>query len=249
MAAMTTQLGIDFGGTGIKGAPVDLDRGDFAAERVRIKTPSPATPDAVAGVVAELIEHFPDCGGPIGVTVPAVVHHGRVRTAANIDDSWIGVDADRLFTTVTSRAVHVLNDGDAAGLAEARYGAARDRAGLVVVTTLGTGIGSALIHDGVLVPNAELGHLEIDGRPAEQWAANSAREEEDLSWEDWAKRLTVFYRRLERFLSPDLFVVGGGVSKRADEFLPLIDIETEIVPAVLRNKAGVIGAALMAGLP
>jgi polyphosphate glucokinase len=239
-------FGIDFGGTGIKGAPVDLDTGDFAAERVRIKTPERSTPEAVAAVFVELLSHFPEVTGPVGVTVPGIVRHGVVGSAANIDKSWIGADADRLFTAATGREVHVVNDADAAGLAEVRYGAARGRGGLVLVTTFGTGIGSALVNDGVLVPNTELGHLEIDGHVAESRASNRAREHEDLSWERWAARLTRYYRTLERLFSPDLFVVGGGVSKHAAKFLPLVDIDTEIVPATLLNKAGVVGAALYA---
>ena len=239
-------FGIDFGGTGIKGAPVDLAAGDFAADRVRIKTPDPSTPRNVAEVFAELLAKFPACTGAVGVTVPGVVRHGVVRTAANIDKAWVGTDADALFTEATRREVHVVNDADAAGLAEVRYGAARGRTGLVIVTTLGTGIGSAMVHDGVLVPNSELGHLEIDGHDAESRAANSAREREELSWERWAKRLTRYYRTLELLFSPELFVVGGGVSKQSEEFLPLLDLDTEIVPARLRNKAGVVGAALYA---
>jgi polyphosphate glucokinase len=239
-------FGIDFGGTGIKGAPVDLTAGEFASERVRFRTPEKSTPDNVAEVFVELLAQFPDCKGPVGVTVPGVVRHGVVHSAANIDKSWIGTDADAVFTKATRRDVHVVNDADAAGLAEVRYGAARGRTGLVIVTTLGTGIGSAMVHDGVLVPNSELGHLEIDGHDAESRAANSAREREDLSWKHWAQRLTTYYRTLEKLFSPDLFVVGGGVSKNADEFLPLVDIDTEIIPASLRNKAGVVGAALYA---
>ena len=239
-------FGIDFGGSGIKGAPVDVQRGEFAAKRQRIKTPSPSTPDAVAKVFVELLGRFPDSTGPVGVTVPGVVHHGVVHTAANIDESWIDTDADRLFTDATGRDVHVVNDADAAGLAEVRYGAAKGRSGLVIVTTLGTGIGSALVYNGVLVPNSELGHLEIDGHDAESRAANSARERDDLTMEHWAKRLTKYYRTLEMLFSPDLIVVGGGISKQSDEFLPLVRIETEIVPATLLNKAGVVGAALCA---
>jgi polyphosphate glucokinase len=246
MATQELPFGIDFGGSGIKGAPVDLDEGDFAADRERTPTPSPSTPDAVAEVFAELLGRFPDSQGAVGVTVPGVVRHGVVRSAANIDQAWLGTDADALFTKATGRDVHVVNDADAAGLAEVRYGAARGRQGLVIVTTLGTGIGSALVHDGVLVPNSELGHLEIDGHDAEDRAANSAREDEDLSWEKWAARLTTYYRTLEKLFSPELFVVGGGVSKKADHFLPLLDLDTEIVPAVLRNKAGIVGAALYA---
>jgi polyphosphate glucokinase len=239
-------LGIDFGGTGIKGAPVDLDAGAFAADRVKIATPRPATPEAVAAVFRELVDRFPVSTSPVGVTVPAVVHHGVVGSAANIDDSWIGTDADAVFTEALGREVHVVNDADAAGLAEVEYGAARGHRGLVIVTTLGTGIGSALIHDHVLVPNSELGHLEVEGHNAESRAANSAREAEGLSWEEWAGRLTTYYRTVERLFSPELIVVGGGVSKSWDKFGPLIDIETEIVPATLQNKAGIIGAALVA---
>jgi len=244
--ATVQPFGIDFGGTGIKGAPVDLDAGDFAAERERIRTPEASTPDNIAEIFVELLAKFPECTGAVGVTVPGVVRHGVVHSAANIDKHWIGEDADKLFTDATGRDVHVVNDADAAGLAEVRYGAARGRSGLVIVTTLGTGIGSALVHDGVLVPNAELGHLEIDGYDAESRAANSARTREDLSWEDWAKRLTRYYRTLEMLFSPELFVVGGGVSKESEEFLPLLDLDTEIIPATLLNKAGVVGAALYA---
>ena len=239
-------FGIDFGGSGIKGAPVDLEKGDFAEERVRIDTPQPATPDAVAEVFVQLLGRFDDSDGPVGVTVPGVVKHGVVHSAANIDKHWIGEDADKLFTDATGRDVHVVNDADAAGLAEVRYGAAKGRQGLVIVTTLGTGIGSALVYNGVLVPNSELGHLEIDGHDAESRAANSAREREELSWEHWAKRLTKYYRALEMLFSPDLLVVGGGISKQSDEFLPLIDIDTEIIPATLLNAAGIVGAALCA---
>jgi polyphosphate glucokinase len=169
-----------------------------------------------------------------------------VHSAANIDQAWIGTDADALFTGATGRDVHVVNDADAAGLAEVRYGAAKGRSGLVIVTTLGTGIGSAMVHDGVLVPNSELGHLQIDGHDAESRAANSARERERLSWEQWAARLTRYYRTLELLFSPDLIVVGGGISKSSEEFLPLLDLDTEIIPAALRNRAGVVGAALYA---
>src|SRR6478752_1382767 len=239
-------FGIDFGGSGIKGAPVNLEEGDFAEDRVRIDTPKPATPDAVAKVFSELLGRFDDSDGRVGVTVPGVVKHGVVHSAANIDKHWIGEDADKLFTDATGRDVHVVNDADAAGLAEVRFGAAKGRRGLVIVTTLGTGVGSALVYDGVLVPNSELGHLEIDGHDAESRAANSARTREELSWEAWAERLTRYYRTLEMLFSPELFVVGGGVSKDAAEFLPLLDLETEIVPATLLNMAGVVGAALYA---
>ena len=239
-------LGIDFGGSGIKAAPVDLDDGRLAADREKIETPKPATPEAVAEVFVELRERFPASSAPVGVTVPGVVRHGVVHSAANIDRAWIGTDADALFTERLGRDVHVVNDADAAGLAEATYGAARGRRGLVIVTTLGTGIGSALVYDGVLVPNSELGHLEIDGHNAESRAASSVKEQENLSWEEWAKRLQTYYATLEKLFSPDLFVVGGGVSRKAEKFLPLLDLETEIVPAALQNEAGIIGAALAA---
>ncbi len=242
----THPFGIDFGGSGIKGAPVDLEQGDFAEDRARIETPDPSTPAAVASVLAELLSRFPSSTAPVGVTVPGVVRHGVVSSAANIDKSWIGTDADAIFTDATGREVHVVNDADAAGLAEATYGAASGRPGLVIVTTLGTGIGSAIIQDGVLVPNSELGHLEIDGHDAESRAANSAREREDLSWAEWAERLTRYYATVEALFSPDLFVVGGGVSKHAEHFLPLIRVRTPLAPATLQNRAGIVGAALYA---
>jgi len=245
---MDLPFGIDFGGSGIKGAPVDLMAGDFAAERERIETPQPSTPEAVARVLVELLGRFPASSASVGITVPAVVRHGVVSSAANIDESWVGTDADALFTEVTGRDVHIVNDADAAGLAEVRYGAARGHPGLVIVTTLGTGIGTALVIDGVLVPNTELGHLEIDGYDAESRAANSAREREGLSMEEWAGRLRTYYRTLEMLFSPDLFVVGGGISKRAEEFLPLLRIDTAIVPAQLLNKAGIVGAAYFASM-
>lgn len=243
---MTHPIGIDFGGSGIKAAPVDLETGEFAGDRERIDTPEASTPEAVARIMQELIDRFPDATGPIGVTVPAVVRHGVVHSAANIDESWLGTDAHTMLTEALGREVFVVNDADAAGVAELRYGAARGRDGLVILTTLGTGIGSAFLYDGALVPNSELGHLELDGEDAESRAASSAREREGLSWQDWADRLTRYYRHVERLFSPDLFVVGGGVSKNADHFLPLLDIGTEIIPATLRNTAGIVGAAALA---
>jgi len=245
-SAAAHPFGIDFGGSGIKGAPVDLSAGEFAEDRTRVETPKGGRPDDVADVVERLVrEHAPE-GTPVGVTVPGVVVRGVVRSAANIDKSWIGTDAAALFHQRLSRDVIVVNDADAAGLAEARYGAAKDQQGLVIVTTLGTGIGSAFVHDGKLVPNSELGHLEIDGHDAESRAANSVRETKELSWEQWAERLTTYYRAVEKLFSPDLFVVGGGVSKHAAKFLPLLEIQTPIVPATLRNTAGIVGAAILA---
>lgn len=243
----THPFGIDIGGSGIKGAFVDLQQGVFASERLRIDTPEDSTPANVASVVEQLVTEA-EVGedAPVGLTVPGVVTHGTVRSAANIDKSWIGADAGALFGRVLNRTVVLMNDADAAGLAEARFGAAKGVDGLVVVTTLGTGIGSALVYDGVLVPNSELGHLEIDGHDAESRAANSIRERKDLSWEDWADRLTTYYRVVERLFSPDLIVVGGGVSKHAGKFLPLIEVRTPLVPATLKNTAGIVGAALLA---
>ena len=237
-------VGVDIGGSGIKGAPVDLTTGEFAAERVRIPTPQPSTPEAVAEVVAQIVRDMPE--GRLGVTFPAVVQHGVARTAANVDKSWVGTDVGALLTKATGRQVHVLNDADAAGVAEARFGVAKDVRGVVVVTTLGTGIGSALLVDGVLVPNTELGHLEVDGHDAETRAADSARERDGLSWEAWAKRLQAYYTALENLLWPDLIVVGGGVSKKHAKFLPLLNLRTPIVAAELRNTAGIVGAAVLA---
>ena len=238
-------FGIDIGGSGVKGAPVDLDTGALAGERVRLATPQPSTPDAVVKVVAEIVDSF-DWEGPVGVTVPAVVTHGVTRTAANIDRSWIDAEAEALLRETIGRDVTLVNDADAAGYAEARFGAARDHPGIVLVTTLGTGIGTALVVGGRLIPNTELGHLEIDGEDAEHRASDAARDRDDLNWEKWAKRLQRYYRTLENLFWPDLFVVGGGVSKKADKFLPLLDLRTPIVPAALRNEAGIVGAAMLA---
>jgi polyphosphate glucokinase len=241
-------FGIDIGGSGIKGAPVDLAGGAFAADRLRVPTPSPSTPGAVADIVAQLVESFGEAAGtqPIGVTFPAVIQHGVARTAANVDHSWIGTDVDQLFTARLGRAVHVMNDADAAGYAEAKFGAAKGVNGTVLVSTLGTGIGSALIVDGKLIPNTEFGHLELDGHDAEKRAADSARERDDLSWKDWAHRLTKYFTAMENLLWPDLIVIGGGVSKKSDKWLPLVKIRTPMVPAALLNDAGIIGAALLA---
>jgi polyphosphate glucokinase len=241
-------LGIDIGGQGVKGAPVDLATGDLVGERLKIKTPRPATPEAVGKAVAEIAGRFEDSVGesPIGIAIPAVAQHGVARSAANIDPSWVDTDVDALFTELLGRPVHVVNDADAAGVAEARYGVARDVPGLVILTTLGTGIGSAFLLDGKLMPNSELGHLEIDGHDAEQRAAQSAKQRENLSFEEWAQRLQRYYSHVEDIFWPDLFVVGGGISKSSDKFLPLLDLRTPIVPAKLRNQAGIVGAAWLA---
>lgn len=246
---MNIMLGIDVGGSGIKGAPVDLDKGEWAEERLRIPTPKKSTPENVAAVVKEIIEHFskslPD-DAPVGLAIPAPVVHGTVAFIANLDKSWAGLDADKFFTEQLGRRVTLVNDADAAGLAEVHFGAAKGHQGLVIMTTLGTGIGSALFYRGVLVPNAELGHLEIDGYNAESRAASSAKDREELSYKKWAQRLQRYYSHVEMLFSPDLFVVGGGVSREADKFLPRLELKTEIVPAAMRNRSGIIGAALAA---
>lgn len=236
-------FGIDIGGSGVKGAPVDLVSGELTAERLRIETPVPSTPQAVAEVVTQILDHF-DWQGPFGCTIPGVVQNGVVRTAANIDKSWLDTDGDTLFEKVTGRPCHLLNDADAAAVAETALGAAAGHPGLVIVATMGTGIGVGLIHNGVLVPNAELGHVELDGRDAESHAAASARTREDLSWKQWAPRVEHYLRHLENLLWPDLFVIGGGVSRKHEKWLPLVNIRTPIEVARLRNTAGIVGAAL-----
>ncbi|MGL4744385.1 MAG: polyphosphate--glucose phosphotransferase [Dermatophilaceae bacterium] len=247
---MTTShpLGIDVGGSGIKGAPVDLAHGELAHKRLRIETPETSTPDAVCGVIAQIVDHFDEVrsGSPIGVTIPGVVQHGVVRTAANIDPSWVGCEIEKLLEDRLQHDVVVVNDADAAGVGELEFGAARGHDGLAILTTLGTGIGTAVINRGVLVPNSELGHLEVGGVDAETVTASSAKTRENLTYEQWAPRLQRYYRALEDLLWPDLLVVGGGVSKDADQFLPLLDLRTPIVPAALKNKAGIIGAAVLA---
>ena len=239
-------IGIDIGGTGIKGAPVTLASGSLLRERIRILTPQPATPDAVAATVAELVARIPE-DAPIGLTMPSVVRAGVIETAANIDTSWIGVDAVDLFSKATGRACGVVNDADAAGIAEMRFGAGRGEAGTVIMVTLGTGIGTAIFVDGTLVPNTELGHLHLPtGIEGEKWASEIVREDEDLSWHKWAHRVRDYLAELEALFWPSLFIMGGGVSKKSDKFLPEIDLSTRIVPATLHNDAGIVGAALFA---
>ncbi|MFJ4769259.1 polyphosphate--glucose phosphotransferase [Streptomyces uncialis] len=241
-------FGVDIGGSGIKGAPVDLDRGDLAAERFKVLTPQPATPDAVADGVRDVVEHF-GWKGPVGITYPGVVAGGAtIRTAANVDKSWIGVDARALLAgRLGDLPVVVMNDADAAGVAETSFGAGRDRAGTVILLTFGTGIGSAVFVDGTLVPNTELGHLELHGHEAEKHASTKAKEDHDLSWEHWAHRVQKYLAHVEMLFSPELFIIGGGVSRKSHKFLPLIEgIRAEIVPAQLENNAGIVGAAMRA---
>jgi len=238
-------LGIDIGGSGIKGAPVDLNQGVLAAERLRIATPQPATPDAVADTVDGIIRHF-NWTGPVGCGLPSVVQNGVARTAANIDSSWIGSDVRTLLSQRTGCPVTVINDADAAGIAEMRFGAGRGRNGTILMVTVGTGLGTALFRDGTLVPNTELGHLLLNGKVAEKYASAAAREDLGLSYKTWAKRLDLYLHQLQSLFWPDLFILGGGISKKHEKFFPFLTIETEFLPAVLRNQAGIVGAALAA---
>lgn len=246
-------IGVDIGGSGIKAAPVDVVSGELAADRIRLVTPQPATPDDVATTVAEVVRRSQAEAGAtadptarVGITLPAVVRGGEVMTAANIDASWVGVDAVELFRTALGREVLVVNDADGAGVAEVRYGAARDRPGVVLMVTLGTGIGTALFVDGILVPNTELGHVPMRGHDAERYAAASVRKAEGLSMKQYAKRLQKYLSLLERLLWPDLIVLGGGVSRRSDELIPRLDLRAQVVAAHLQNSAGIVGAAALA---
>ena len=242
-----TLLGIDIGGTGIKGAPVDVGTGQLVGVRFRLETPQPAVPNAVADVVEKVAAHF-NYQGPTGVAFPAVVKHGVTYTAANVDRSWIGTNAGELFSRHVGGPVTVVNDADAAGIAEIRFGAGRDRKGVVILLTLGTGIGSAIFLNGELIPNTEFGHLIIRGKEAEKRASEKVREDKKLSWRQWAKRLSEFLNEMEKLFSPDLFIMGGGISKKADKFIPYLTTKTEVivVPALMRNEAGIIGAAYLA---
>lgn len=237
-------LGIDIGGSGMKAAPVDLATGEQLAERFRISTPKSATPDSMADVVRTLAAHF-DWNGPVGCAFPGVVRRGVVLTAANLDRRWVGVDAAKLFGSLLGGDVLVTNDADAAGVAEMAFGAGAGYPGVTMMITLGTGIGSALFVDQHLVPNTELGHLKIGDVDAEELASSRAREDLDLSWKQWSKNLNVFLHELERLLSVERFIIGGGVSSKFDKFADRLDVEAEVVPAKLRNNAGIVGAALL----
>ncbi len=237
---------MDIGGSGIKGAPVDMDRGSLAQERCKVVTPHPATPEKVADSVAEVVGHF-DWSGPVGITFPGVVTDGCTRTAANVDKTWIDADARRLLGQRLGLPVTLLNDADAAGVAEMTFGAGRGRKGTVILLTFGTGIGSALFVDGKLVPNTELGHLQLNGHDAETHASTKAKEDEDLGWHHWARRVQKYLSHVEMLFSPELFIIGGGISRKADKFLPLIEhVRAEMVPAELQNDAGIVGAAMAA---
>jgi len=238
-------LGIDIGGTGVKGAPVDTDKGELLADRFRLLTPQPATPEGITETVAQIVAHF-KWKGPVGCGFPAVILHGVACTAANISKEWIGVDARSTFEAATGCTFKVANDADVAGLAEMRLGAGQGRMGVVLIVTLGTGIGTALFVDGRLVPNTELGHIELRARDAEKWASESVRDRKGLSWKKWAKRVDEFLQRMHAYLWPELIIVGGGVSKKHERFLPRLSVDTEVVPAQLRNEAGIIGGAVAA---
>ncbi|MGB9307792.1 MAG: ROK family protein [Mycobacterium sp.] len=237
-------FGIDVGGSGIKGGIVDLDTGQLIGDRIKLLTPQPATPSAVAKTIAEVVNGF-GWTGPLGVTYPGVVTHGVVQTAANVDKAWIGTNArDIISAELEGQDVAILNDADAAGLAEERYGAGKGHSGLVVLLTFGTGIGSAVIHNGTLIPNTEFGHLEVGGREAEQRAAASVKEKFDWSYEKWTKQVTRVLVAIENVIWPDLFIAGGGISRKADKWIPLLNNRTPVVPAALQNTAGIVGAAM-----
>lgn len=241
---MTRVLGIDIGGSGMKAAEVETDTGEIMSDKFRIPTPKPATPEAMADVVRQLTEHF-DWTGPVGVGFPGVIQHGVVRTAANLHKSWVNVDGDKVFTEASGCDVAVINDADAAGLAEARFGAGEGIPGTVILLTLGTGIGSAVIIDGKLVPNTEFGHLMMDGKIAEERASSRAKDEKDLSFKDWGKELESVMMEIEKLFWPKLFVLGGGISKQFDRFEEYLDdVRTPIVAAKMLNRAGIVGAAL-----
>ena len=239
-------FGVDVGGSGVKGGVVDLDTGQLIGERFKLLTPQPATPEAIANTVAEVVRHF-EWTGPLGVTYPGVVVNGVVQTAANVDKSWIGTDADDVISAaVGGLPVTVLNDADAAGLAENRYGAGRDKSGVIVLLTFGTGIGSAVIHKGVLLPNTELGHLEVGGKEAEHRAASSVKERKDWSYERWSEEVTKVLIAIENLIWPDLFIAGGGISRKSEKWIPLLKNRTPVVAATLLNEAGIVGAAMAA---
>ena len=236
-------LGIDVGGSGIKGAPVEMKTGKLVAERVRIKTPKKAEPEPVAEVVAEIAKSF-DWKGSIGIGFPAPIRNGIALMAANVSEQWIGLNADELFTKLTGCDCTMINDADAAGLAEMKFGAGKGQGGTVIMITLGTGIGTAIFHRGNLLPNTEFGHLDMNGKEAEHLASDAARQRDDLSWKKYAKRLNNYLAEMEKLFWPDLFIIGGGISKQSEKYIPLLQTETPVVPAQFLNEAGIVGSAL-----
>jgi polyphosphate glucokinase len=245
-----TVLGIDIGGTGIKGAPVNVATGELLAERFRIPTPKPALPNAVADVVGQIASHF-KYKGPTGVTFPGIVKKSVIYSATNVDHSWLQVDASKLFHRHLGGPVTVVNDADAAGIAEMHFGTGQGKRGVVIMLTFGTGIGSAIFHNGVLVPNAELGHIQLRGKDAEKRCSERVREEKEMSYKKWAKIVSEYLDTLETLFSPELFIIGGGISKKADKFLPYLTAKTDVLiqPAKMQNDAGIIGAAFLAKIP
>jgi polyphosphate glucokinase len=237
-------FGVDVGGSGVKGGIVDLDTGLLIGDRFKLPTPQPATPEAVAKTIAAVVAEF-GWTGPLGVTYPGVVTDGVVRTAANVDKAWIGANAQEVFSkALNGQQVTVLNDADAAGLAEERFGAGKDNSGVIVLLTFGTGIGSAVIHNGVLLPNTEFGHLEVGGKEAEHRAASSVKEKNEWSYKQWAPEVTKVLVVIENAIWPDLFIAGGGISRKADKWIPLLENRTPVVAAALLNTAGIVGAAM-----
>ncbi len=238
-------LGIDIGGSGIKGAPVDVTKGVLLAQRHRIDTPQPATPDAVGDTVAELVRFF-QWEGLVGCTFPAIIKDGRTMSAANVDDGWIGLEAEQLLRQKTGCPLLVINDADAAGIAEMEFGAGHGQGGVVMVLTFGTGIGSACFVDGALWPNTELGHIFLGNKEAEKWTSDKVRQDKELKWRQWGERVNAYLQHLEFLFSPDLFIIGGGASKRFEKFSEEISVNAQVVPAQLLNDAGIVGAAMAA---
>jgi polyphosphate glucokinase len=242
---MMEMMGVDVGGSGIKGALVDLETGELLAAKFRLATPKSAKPKPVAKTVAKVVRYF-DWDGPVGIGFPAAIRGGIAVTAANIHKKWIGLNVKRLFTRKVGSPVVVVNDADAAGLAEMRFGAGRDRQGVVLIVTIGTGLGTSVFSNGILVPNSELGHIEIDCEDAELMASDAARKGEELSWKEWGERFNAYLTVIEKLIWPDLIILGGGVSKRSDRFMNYLTVKCEVVPAKLLNEAGIVGAALAA---
>ena len=236
-------LGIDIGGTGVKGAVVDTTTGKLVRERLRLLTPRPATPKALCTTVSEVVSHF-EWSGPVGCGFPGIIRRGLVRSAFHVSGKWLGRNVKENFDEATGCSFRVLNDADVAGLAEARFGAGKDQGGVILLLTLGTGIGSALFIDGTLVPNTEFGHVELKGHDAEYWAAESVRKKRKLSWRKWARQVNLYLQAMEFYLSPDLIIIGGGASRKHEKFIPQLKLDTPVIPAQLRNVAGIVGAAV-----
>ena len=237
-------LGIDIGGSGVKGAIVDTKKGELLTDRYRIPTPQPATPEAVAKVISKITKHF-DWTGPVGAGYPGVIQHGIARTAANVDKSWIDLNLNKLFSKATGCTVHVVNDADAAGMAEVKFGAGKDKKGTLLLVTVGTGLGTVIFSNGQLVPNLEMGHIILHGADAELYATDAARKKNELDWDTWAGRFNEYLLRMEELVWPDLIIIGGGASKRGDKFFHHLTTKAPVVPAMLMNEAGIVGAAMV----